>query len=86
MSRAQIAFQLLSQGNAAAALAMAREAVAIDPAEVLSETARGDSAAALGLKEEARAAWKAALTSAKQLEPDAQVSYAPDLEAKLKKL
>jgi cytochrome c-type biogenesis protein CcmH/NrfG len=65
---------------------LAREAVAIDPEEIISQTALGDSAAALGQKDEARQAWQAALASAKQLEPDAQVSYVPDLEAKLKKL
>jgi len=31
-------------------------------------------------------AWLAAIQIAKQLEPDAQVSYVPDLEAKIKGL
>jgi len=39
-----------------------------------------------GNKEAARAAWQSAITAARQLEPDAQVSYVPDLEAKLAKL
>jgi predicted negative regulator of RcsB-dependent stress response len=46
----------------------------------------GDAAVALGHKDEARQAWQAAIDSAKHLEPDAQVSYIPDLEAKLKRL
>jgi 4-amino-4-deoxy-L-arabinose transferase-like glycosyltransferase len=86
LSRAQRAYELLSKGDSAGALAMAREAVAIDPEEITGQTALGDAAAALGQKDEARRAWEMALTSARQLEPDAQVSYVPDLEGKLKKL
>jgi len=86
LSRAEIAFQLLWAGKAAEALPLAREAVAIDPGEIMSQTVLGDSAAALGMRDEARKAWQAAIDSAKKLEPDAQESYIPDLEAKLKKL
>jgi 4-amino-4-deoxy-L-arabinose transferase-like glycosyltransferase len=86
LSRAQHASELLGKGDAAGALAMAREAVAIDPEEITSQTALGDAAAALSHKDEARKAWEAALASARQLEPDAQVSYVPDLEEKLKGL
>jgi 4-amino-4-deoxy-L-arabinose transferase-like glycosyltransferase len=86
LSRAENAFQLLWRGKATDALAVAREAVAIDPQELLSQTALGDSAAALGQKDEARKAWQAALATAQQLEPDAQVSYVPDLQEKLGKL
>ena len=86
LSRAQNAYLLLGKGKPAEALALAREAVTIDPEEIISQTALGDVAAALGQKDEARKAWQAALASARQLEPDAQVSYVPDLEAKLKKL
>lgn len=76
---------LLGKGNAAGALRLAREAVAIDPAAIISQTALGDAAAALGLKDEARKAWQAALDSARQLEADAQTGYLPDLETKLRK-
>jgi hypothetical protein len=86
LSRAQNAYLLLSKGKNAEALAMAREAVVLDPEEINSQRALGDAATALGRKDEARKAWMAALASAKQLEPDAQTSYVPDLEAKLKKL
>lgn len=86
LSRAVNANQKLARGDAAGALALAREAVAIDPDEILSQTARGDAAAALGQKEEARQAWTAALAAARQLEPGAQESYVPDLEKKLKSL
>jgi predicted negative regulator of RcsB-dependent stress response len=60
--------------------------VAIDPGGLLAETALGDSAAATGQKEEARKAWTSALESARKLEPDAQVSYVPELEEKLRKM
>jgi 4-amino-4-deoxy-L-arabinose transferase-like glycosyltransferase len=86
LSRAINAMQLMWKGDAKSALPLAREAVAIDPTEIMSQTALGDASAALGMKEEARKAWTAALTEAKTLEPDAQFSYVPDLEAKLSKL
>jgi 4-amino-4-deoxy-L-arabinose transferase-like glycosyltransferase len=86
MSRAQLAIFALQAGKLQEGLALAREAVAMDPTEITSQTVLGDAAAASGQKDEARAAWTAALNAAKQLEPDAQPSYAPDLEAKLKKL
>ena len=85
LSRAQHAYELLAAGKPAEALPLALEAIAIDPEEIVSQTALGDIAAALGKKDQARQAWQAAIASARQLEPDAQVSYIPDLEAKLKK-
>lgn len=86
LSRAQNAYELLAAHKPEEALVLAKEAVAIDPEEIISQTALGDAAAALGQKDEARQAWQAAIASARQLEPDAQVSYIPNLEAKLKKL
>jgi hypothetical protein len=86
LSRAINAFHLMWKGNANDALPLAHEAVAIDPTDIMSETALGDASFALGNKEEARKAWQAALGTARQLEPDAQMSYIPDLEAKLSKL
>ncbi|MGP8174137.1 MAG: glycosyltransferase family 39 protein [Terracidiphilus sp.] len=86
LSRAQRANELLAAGKPAEALPLALEAVAIDPEEIISQTALGDIAAALGKKDEARQGWQAAIASARRMEPDAQVSYIPDLEAKLKRL
>jgi Tfp pilus assembly protein PilF len=86
LSRAQHANQLLAAGKPEQALALAREAVAIDPTEIISQTALGDVASALGQKEQARQAYQAAIASARHLEPDAQPSYIPDLEKKLRKL
>jgi 4-amino-4-deoxy-L-arabinose transferase-like glycosyltransferase len=86
LSRAQAAYALLGKGKKPEALAMAREAVDLDTTEIVSQTARGDIAIAMGEKEEARRAWMAAIASARRLEPDAQVSYIPDLEAKIKRI
>jgi len=86
LSRAQRALQLLIAGKPDQALPLAREAVAIDSEEIISQTVLGDVTAALGQKDEARQAWQSAIASARRLEPDAQPSYIPDLEAKLKKL
>ena len=83
LSRAENATQLLWKGQAPQAYALAIEAVAIDPDGIMSQTALGDAAFAMGQKEEARQAWQAAVGLARNLEPDAQVSYIPDLEAKL---
>ena len=86
LSRAQLAYGLLGAGKPEEALAMAREAVAMDPEGIDAQTALGNVAARLGLKDEARKAWQAAIASAEQLEPGAQASYIPDLEGKLKRL
>jgi Flp pilus assembly protein TadD len=86
LSRAINASQMMWKGDAKDALPLAREAVAIDPTEIMSQTALGNAAAAMGMKDEARTAWTAALVEAKKLEPDAQVSYVPELEEKLSKL
>ena len=85
LSRAQNAYERLAKGQLPEALALAREATAIDSEEIISQTAHGDAAAASGLKDEARTAWQAALTSAKRLEPEAQLSYVPGLQEKLAK-
>jgi Flp pilus assembly protein TadD len=77
--------ELMSAHKPEEALAMAREAAAIDPDGVEAQDALGNIAARLGQKDEARKAWQAALAAAKQLEPDAQAGYVADLEAKLKK-
>jgi tetratricopeptide (TPR) repeat protein len=85
LSRVQHVSELMSAHKPEEALAMAREAAAIDPDGVEAQDALGNIAARLGQKDEARKAWQAALAAAKQLEPDAQAGYVADLEAKLKK-
>jgi len=86
LSRAQHVYILMGSGKLEEALAMAREAAMIDPGGIDAQKALGDAAARLGHKDEARKAWLAAIASAKQMDLDAQASYIPDLEAKLKTL
>jgi 4-amino-4-deoxy-L-arabinose transferase-like glycosyltransferase len=86
LSRVQNAYPLLRQRKAEEALALVREAAALDPDGIDAQSAHGNVAAMLGQKDEARTAWQAALASARQLEPDAQNGYVPGLEARLKRL
>jgi predicted negative regulator of RcsB-dependent stress response len=86
LNRAQIAGLLLAQHQPQQALALAQQAVAIVPGDLFAETALGDAEAMSGNKQAARTAWQSAIAAAHQLEPDAQVSYIPDLEAKLARL
>jgi tetratricopeptide (TPR) repeat protein len=85
LSRAQNAIEAAGKGNAAGALALADEAVTIDPSSILGHEARGDALAAMGRKEEARQEWDTALREARQLEPGAQPMFVPDIESKLNK-
>jgi tetratricopeptide (TPR) repeat protein len=85
LSRAQSAYELMRARQPEQALALAREAAAIDPEGIEAQNALGNIAAELGQKDEARQAWQAALTSAQQLDPDAGKGYILDLTAKLKK-
>jgi 4-amino-4-deoxy-L-arabinose transferase-like glycosyltransferase len=86
VSRAQQSEILLEKKQPGPALVLAREAVAIAPENLFAETALGDAAAASGDRQTAETAWLAAIQIAQQLEPDAQVSYIPDLESKIKRL
>lgn len=82
-SRVIAADMLLGQHQPEKALALAQEAVAIAPGDLFAETTLGDAEIAVGHKDEARAAWQTALTTAHTLEPAAQVSYVPSLQRKL---
>ena len=86
LSRVQLSQERLTQKQPETALGLAREAVAIAPNNLLAQTALGNASAAAGNAQEARTAWQAALQTAQQLEPDAQPSYVPNLQAKIKKL
>ena len=85
LSRAQNATEAANKGEAQQALALADEAVAIDPSSILAHESRGDALAAMGQKQEARQEWNAALREARKLEPGAQTMFVPDLESKLNK-
>jgi 4-amino-4-deoxy-L-arabinose transferase-like glycosyltransferase len=86
VSRAQQSEALLEQKQPDPALVLAHEAVAIAPENLFAETALGDAAAASGDRQTAETAWLAAIKIAQHLEPDAQPSYIPDLESKIKRL
>jgi 4-amino-4-deoxy-L-arabinose transferase-like glycosyltransferase len=86
LSKTQEARILLGKGKAAEALKAAQEAVALEPDGILALTALGDAATALNDKDAARSAYRATITSAKKMEPDAQDEFVPGLEKKLSKL
>jgi 4-amino-4-deoxy-L-arabinose transferase-like glycosyltransferase len=74
---------LLRKKRPAEALDEAKKAVALQPQNVLTQTALGDAQTALGDKNSAQAAYALALTAAHRLEADAQPLFVPDLEQKL---
>jgi hypothetical protein len=74
---------LLGENRPAEALVAAKKAVALQPQNVLTQTALGDAQAASGDKNSARAAYELALAAAHRLEADAQPLFVPDLEQKL---
>jgi tetratricopeptide (TPR) repeat protein len=86
LSRAEAIGPLLAQHQTQQALTLAQQAVAIDPGDLFAETALGDTQAAMGHKPEALAAWNAALVAAHKLSPEAQVSYVPDLQRKIREM
>jgi tetratricopeptide (TPR) repeat protein len=75
---------LLGEKKPAEALIAAKRAVALQPENLLAQTALGDAQTALGDKSSARAAYELALAAAHKLEADAQPLYVPDLEQKLR--
>lgn len=86
LDRMMAAENLLTAHQVQPALELAKQAVAIAPGDLFAETALGDAQALAGNKDAARDAWQKAIAAAQQLEPDAQPSYVPGLEAKLSKL
>jgi 4-amino-4-deoxy-L-arabinose transferase-like glycosyltransferase len=76
---------LLTEKKPAEALIAAKNAVAWQPENLMTQTALGDAQSALGDKNSARAAYELALVAAHRLEPDAQHLYVPDLEQKLRR-
>ena len=74
---------LLREHKPTEALVAAKNAVAMQPENLLAQTALGDAQSALGDKNSARAAYELALAAAHRLEADAQPLFVPDLEQKL---
>jgi hypothetical protein len=86
LSRTAIATQSLWQGNAASALPLAQEAVALDPSSIMAHQVLGDALFGVGRKDDARQEWQQALALARStLDPGAQTMFVPDLEASIKK-
>lgn len=86
LDRMIAAESLLAAHQVQPALDIAQQAVAIAPGDLFAETVLGDAEAMAGNKDAAREAWQRAIAAARRLEPDAQPSYIPGLEAKLRKL
>jgi 4-amino-4-deoxy-L-arabinose transferase-like glycosyltransferase len=74
---------LLGKHRPEEALVAAQKAVALQPQNVLTQTALGDAQMALGDKSGARSAYESALAAAQRLEADAQPLFVPDLKQKL---
>jgi tetratricopeptide (TPR) repeat protein len=74
---------LLGEHRPAEALVAAEKAVALQPENLLAQTALGDARTASGDKNGAQAAYELALAAAHRLEADAQPLFVPDLEQKL---
>ena len=83
LSAVQTSQILLREKKPADALIAAKKAVALEPQNVLTQTALGDAQTASGDKSSARTAYELALAAAHKLEADAQPLYVPDLEQKL---
>jgi 4-amino-4-deoxy-L-arabinose transferase-like glycosyltransferase len=75
---------LLKENRPAEALVAAQKAVALQPENLLTQTALGDAQTALGDKDSARASYQSALAAAHRLEADAQLMFVPRLEQKLR--
>ncbi len=86
LSRVQRVGRLLGEHQTAPALAMAREAAAIDPEDVRAQITLGDAAAASGNAQEARNALENAMEDARRLSADAREPYLHDVETRLNRL
>jgi len=83
LSHAQQAGDLLRTRQVGQALAAAEEAVAADPNVVQAQTALGDVLMVLQRPDEARAAYRKALTLAQTVEPEFQREWVERLERKV---
>ena len=86
LSRVEIASGFVWHGDAASALPLAQEAVALDPSSIMAHQTLGWALAGTHRNAEARQEWQQALTLARTtLDPGAQDMFVPDLEASLKR-
>jgi hypothetical protein len=86
LSRVELASQFVWHGDAASALPLAQEAVAIDPSSIMAHQTLGWALAGTGHREESRQQLEQALSLARAtLDPGAQDMFVPDLEASLRR-
>jgi hypothetical protein len=86
ISRAFMAWDQLDAKNPQGALSLAEEAVKLAPDQLYPQWALGDAAAAAGKKDEARAAYNAAIVAAASLDPERRKDYVKALQASLSRL
>ena len=86
ISRAFLAWDKLDAHQPQEALTLAEEGAKLAPDQLYPEWALGDAAAAAGKKEEARAAYQAAIVAANKLDTERKAQFVKDIEASLKKL
>jgi hypothetical protein len=86
ISRAFLAWDKLQAKQPQEALTLAEEGARLAPDQILPEWALGDAAAAVGKKDEARAAYNAAIVATNKLDPERRANYVKNIEASLKKL
>jgi 4-amino-4-deoxy-L-arabinose transferase-like glycosyltransferase len=86
ISRAFLAWDKLQAKQPQEALTLAEEGAKLAPDQILPEWALGDAAAAAGKKDEARAAYNAAIVATNKLDPERRANYVKNIEASLKKL
>jgi 4-amino-4-deoxy-L-arabinose transferase-like glycosyltransferase len=86
VSRAFLALSKIQAKQPQEALAMAEEGVKLAPDNLYTEWTLGDAAAACGKKDEARAAYNAAIAAANKLDAERRADYVKYIDESLKKL
>ncbi len=86
VSRAFMAWSNLGAKQPQEALSLAEEGVKLAPDNLYTQWALGDAAAALGKKEEARAAYEAAIAAANRLDAGRRAEYVKSIEESQRKL
>ena len=86
ISRAFLAWDKLEAKQPQEALTLAEEGAKLAPDQLYPEWALGDAAAAAGKKDEARAAYNAAIVATNKLDPERRADYVKYIGASLKKL
>jgi 4-amino-4-deoxy-L-arabinose transferase-like glycosyltransferase len=86
LSRAFLAWDRLEAKQPQEALTLAEEAVKLAPNRMYAQWALGDAAAAAGNKDEARAAYQAAILAMSKMDPEQRADNVKQIQDALKKL